>query len=175
MYCGSPVFIEPNRVVITAADSTLPPGDRYFEDYAPGAVFEYGDIQVTEAAIIEFARRYDPQYLHIDRDAAADGPFGGLIASGWHSVALMMRLLVDRFLPKAASLSSPGIDELRWLKPVRPGDVLRLRVTVLDATPSRSRPDRGVVCTLIEVLNQDRDVVMSLKPMNIFRRRGTTP
>ena len=84
-----------------------------------------------------------------------------------------MRVLVDRFLPKAASLGSPGIDELRWLKPVRPGDTLRVRVTVLDATPSRSRPDRGVVRTLVEVLNQDRDVVMSLKPMNIFRRRVT--
>jgi len=95
-----------------------------------------------------------------------------LIASGWQTVALMMRLLVDGFLPKAASLGSPGIDELRWLKPVRPGDVLHIRVTVLDATASRSRSDQGVVRTLVEVLNQDRDVVMSLKPMNIFRRRS---
>ena len=157
---------------MTADDFAVPPEDRYFEDYLPGAVFEYGDIPVTEAEIIDFARRYDPQYIHIDGAAAAGGPFGGLIASGWQTVALMMRVLVDRFLPKAASLGSPGIDELRWLKPVRPGDTLRVRVTVLDATPSRSRPDRGVVRTLVEVLNQDRDVVMSLKPMNIFRRRA---
>jgi acyl dehydratase len=157
---------------MTATDFAVSGEDRYFEDYPPGAVFEYGEIRVTEAEIIEFARRYDPQYLHVDQAAAAGGPFGGLIASGWQTAALMMRLLVDGFLPKAASLGSPGIDELRWLKPVRPGDVLHIRVTVLDATPSRSRPDRGVVRTLVAVLNQDRDVVMSLKPMNIFRRRG---
>ena len=157
---------------MTADDFAVPSEDRYFEDYLPGAVFEYGDISVTEGEIIEFARRYDPQYIHIDGAAAARGPFGGLIASGWHTAVLMMRVLVDRFLPRAASLGSPGIDELRWLKPVRPGDALRVRVTVLDATPSRSRPDRGVVRTLVEVLNQDRDVVMSLKPMNIFRRRA---
>ena len=84
----------------------------------------------------------------------------------------MMRLFADNFLPKAASLASPGIDELRWLQPVRPGDVLRIRVTVLEATPSRSKPDRGMVRTLVEVLNQDGEVVMSLKPMNIIARRG---
>jgi acyl dehydratase len=85
---------------------------------------------------------------------------------------MMMRLLADNFLPKAASLASPGIDELRWLHPVRPGDLLRIRVTVLEATPSRSKPDRGMVRTLIEVLNQDGSVVMSLKPMNIIARRS---
>jgi acyl dehydratase len=85
---------------------------------------------------------------------------------------MMMRLLADNFLPKAASLASPGIDELRWLHPVRPGDLLRIRVTVREATPSRSKPDRGMVRTLIEVLNQDGKVVMSLKPMNIIARRS---
>src|SRR6266550_9128958 len=108
--------------------------------------------------------------MHVDPDAATRGRFGGLIASGWHTAAMMMRLIVDNFLPRAASLASPGIDELRWLEPVRPGDVLRIRVTVLEATPSRSRPDRGVVRTLIEVLNQDGNVVMSLTPMNIIAR-----
>jgi len=83
-----------------------------------------------------------------------------------------MRLVVDNFLPKAASLASPGLDELRWLNPVRPGDVLRIRVTVLEATPSRSRSDRGMVRSFVEALNQDGDVVMSMKPMNIIRRRG---
>ena len=149
-----------------------PVEERYFEDYVPGAVYEYGQLPVTEAEIVEFARRFDPQDMHVDPEAAARGRFGGLIASGWHTAAMMMRLFADNFLSKVASLASPGIDELRWLQPVRPGDVLRVRVTVLDATPSRSRPDRGMVRTLVEVLNQDREVVMSLKPMNIIRRRG---
>src|SRR5689334_13124995 len=128
--------------------------ERYFEGYIPGAVFEYGEIQVDEAEIIEFARRFDPQDMHVDPEAAARGRFGGLIASGWHTAAMMMRLVAEDFLPKGASLASPGIDELRWLFPVRPGDVLRIRVTVLEATRSRSRPDRGVVRSLMEVLNQ---------------------
>jgi acyl dehydratase len=157
---------------LTPTDFAVPAEDRYFEDYVPGAVFEYGDILVTEAQIVEFARRFDPQDMHVDPEAAARGRFGGLIASGWHTAAMMMRLIVDNFLPKAASLASPGIDELRWLEPVRPGDVLRIRVTVLEATPSRSRPDRGIVRSFVEVLNQDGDVVMSMKPMNIIRRRG---
>ena len=146
--------------------------DRYFEDYIPGAVFEYGEIRVDEAEIIEFASRFDPQDMHVDPEAARRGRFGGLIASGWHTGAMMMRLLADNFLPKAASLASPGIDELRWLHPVRPGDLLRIRVTVLEATPSRSKPDRGMVRTLIEMLNQDGSIVMSLKPMNIIARRS---
>jgi len=146
--------------------------ERYFEDYIPGAVFEYGEIRVEEAEILEFARRFDPQDMHVDPEAAKRGRFGGLIASGWHTGAMMMRLLADNFLPKGASLASPGIDELRWLFPVRPGDVLRIRVTVLEATPSRSKPDRGMVRTLIEVLNQDGKIVMSLKPMNIIARRS---
>ena len=150
----------------------LPAGDRYFEDYAPGSVFEYGEIRVDAADIIEFARRFDPQDMHVDPGKAASGRFGGLIASGWHTAALMMRLLADNFLPRGASLASPGIDELRWLQPVRPGDVLRIRVTVLDAARSRSRPDRGMVRTLVEVLNQRGEVAMSLKPMNIIACRS---
>ena len=150
----------------------MPEDDRYFEDYLPGSVFEYGEIRVEEAEIVEFARRYDPQLIHIDRDAAASGPFGGLIASGWYTATIMMRLLVDRFLPKAASLGSPGIDELRWIRPVRPGDVLRLRVSILEARRSRSKPNRGMVRTLVEVLNQNAEVVMSLKPVNLIRCRG---
>jgi acyl dehydratase len=156
---------------LSPTEFAVPVEDRYFEDYVPGAVFEYGQIPVIEAEIIEFASRFDPQDMHVDPEAAAQGRFGGLIASGWHTAAMMMRLFVDNFLSKVASLASPGIDELRWLQPVRPGDVLRIRVTVLEATPSRSRPDRGMVRTLVEVLNQQGEVVMSLKPMNIIRRR----
>jgi acyl dehydratase len=144
----------------------------YFEDYLPGSVSEYGEIRVSEAEIVEFARRFDPQDMHVDPEAAARGRFGGLIASGWHTGAMMMRLLADNFLPKKASLASPGIDELRWSHPVRPGDVLRVRVTVLDAARSRSKSDRGVVRTLVEVFNQDGTVVMSLKAMNIFATRS---
>ena len=148
-----------------------PIGDRWLDDFVPGAAYEFGEIAVTEAEIVDFARRFDPQPMHLDREVAARGEFGGLIASGWHTAGLMMRLFVDHFLPGDASLASPGLDELRWRRPVRPGDVLRLRVTVLETTPSRSRPDRGMLRSYVEVLNQDDAVVMSLKPMNLLRRR----
>ncbi len=157
---------------MSTSEIAVPAEDRYFEDYLPGTIVEYGEIRVTEAEIIEFARRFDPQDMHLDPAGAARGRFGGLIASGWHTAAMMMRLFADNFLSKAASLASPGIDELRWLKPVRPGDVLRIRVTVLETARSRSKPDRGMVRTLVEILNQDGDVVMSLKPMNIIGCRG---
>jgi acyl dehydratase len=159
------------EVALSASEFGVSVEDRYFEDYVPSAVFEYGEIPVTEAEIIEFARRFDPQYIHVDLDRAIQGPFGGLIASGWHTAAMMMRLIVDNFLP-SASLGSPGIDELRWLRPVRPGDVLSIRLSILEATRSRSKPDRGVVHTLCEALNQDRAVVMSLKAMNIIACRS---
>jgi|SRR5579863_4249627 len=145
--------------------------ERYFEDYQPGAVFTSGAIPVSEAEIIDFARRYDPQAMHTDPDAAAGGRFGGLIASGWLTAALMMRLFATHFLSPASSVASPGIDELRWLLPVRPGDELSLRVTVLEARRSRSRPDEGIVRSLIEVLNQHGAVAMSLKPISLIACR----
>ncbi len=162
---------------MSLSEFAVPVEDRWFEDFEAGAVYEFGNAEVTEADVLDFARRFDPQPMHVDPDAAAQGHFGGLIASGWHTAGLMMRLFVDHFLPRNASLASPGIDELRWTRPVRPGDVLRLRVTVLEATRSRSRPDRGMVRTLIEVLNQNGEVVMSLKPMNLLRCRpkGSSP
>ena len=131
----------------------------------------YEVIDVGEDEIIEFARKYDPQAMHTDPQAAAHGRFGGLIASGWHTGALMMRLFADNFLSPASSVASPGLDELRWVRPVRPGDVLSLRVTILEARPSRSRPEQGVVRSLVEVLNQRGEVVMSLKPISLVRRR----
>jgi acyl dehydratase len=145
--------------------------ERYFEDYPAGAVFTSGAIAITQAEIVEFARRYDPQAMHTDPQAAADGPFGGLIASGWHTAALMMRLFADNFLSPASSVASPGLDDLRWLKPVRPGDRLSLRVSVLEARQSRSRPGLGIVRSLVEVLNQHGEVVMSLKPVSLIARR----
>ncbi len=156
---------------MTNADLPVPVGERYFEDYLPGTVLEFGTVSVEESDIIAFARRFDPQSFHVDPEAAARGPFGGLIASGWHTASLMMRLYADHYLSKVASLASPGVDELRWLLPVRPGDALRIRVTILDARRSRSKPDRGVVRTQVEVLNQHGHVVMSLKALNILRCR----
>jgi acyl dehydratase len=146
-------------------------GPLYFEDYRPGRVFAGGALAVSEAEILEFAGRYDPQAMHIDPDAAARGPYGGLIASGWHTGAMMMRLLFEHFISPVANLASPGLDELRWILPVRPGDVLSLRATVLEARRSRSKPDRGVVRSLVEVLNQRGEVVMSLKPVSLMRCR----
>jgi acyl dehydratase len=147
---------------------------RYFEDYVPGSVFEFGPITVDQAGIIEFAKRFDPQDMHTDPERAAKGPYGGLIASGWHTAGLMMRLFADHYLSKVASLGSPGIDELRWLRPVHPGDSLSIRTLVLEARRSRSKPDRGMVRTEIEVLNQDREVVMSLKAINLLLCRDAS-
>jgi len=157
------------------ADLVVPVTDRYFEDYAPGSVCVYGQIAMTESDIVEFARRYDPQPMHTDPVAAARGPFGGLIASGWHTTACVMRVLVERYLSHVAALVSPGIDEMRWKAPVRPGDILRVRVTVLEASPSRSKPDRGLVRTLIEALNQNDEIVLSMRAMNLLLRRNPGP
>jgi acyl dehydratase len=134
-------------------------------------VREFGSEPVEEAEIIEFGKRFDPQEFHTDPEAAARGPFGGLIASGWHTAALMMRMFADNYLSKASSLGSPGIDELRWLRPVRPGDTLRVRASVTEAKRSRSKPDRGVVHTVTEVLNQNGEVVMTVKAMTLIRCR----
>jgi acyl dehydratase len=147
---------------------TVPTQERFFEDYVAGSVYECGTVTVDQSEIIEFAKKYDPQSFHVDPAAAAKGPFGGLIASGWHTGSLMMRLLADNFVSKVASLGSPGIDELRWLRPVRPGDSLSLRVTILEANRSRSKPDRGIVKTFSEVFNQNNEAVMSLKAVNLI-------
>ena len=157
---------------MTTGGIYVPVNQRYFEDFVPGAIAEFGPVEVDEAEVVAFAERYDPQPIHIDPDAAEKGPFGGLIASGWHTASLVMRLLVDNYLARDASLASPGIDELRWLWPVRPGDQLRVRATVIEARRSQSKPDRGLVRTKIETWNQDGRVVMSMLAMNLFRRRG---
>jgi acyl dehydratase len=145
--------------------------ERFFEDYVTGHVHEFGSIGVTEQEIVEFGRRYDPQVFHTDPVAARQTQFGGVIASGWQTAGLMMRLVVDHYLSHVASLASPGLDELRWSKPVRPGDLLSVRATVLETRASASRPDRGLVRTLFEVLNQAGEVVMSVKAMNMLKRR----
>ncbi|OPY77258.1 MAG: Bifunctional protein PaaZ [Syntrophorhabdus sp. PtaU1.Bin153] len=146
-------------------------GDSCFEDFTPGTVREFGSTPVTEEEIIAFAKQYDPQVFHTDPDAARKGMYGGLIASGWHTAAMAMRLLVDHQLSHMASLGSPGIDELRWLRPVRPGDKLSVRVTVEETRRSQSKPDRGLVRLFIEVMNQNREVVMSWRGINMLRCR----
>src|ERR1051325_1083487 len=146
--------------------------ERYFEDYVPGSVHDLGTASISEAEIVDFARRYDPQPFHIDADAARHTQFGGLIASGWQTAGLMMRLAVDHYLSTVASPASPGVDEVRWTQPVRPGDTLSVRATVLEARPSASKPDRGLVRTFFEVLNQRGGIVMTVKGINVLKRRA---
>ena len=144
---------------------------RYFEDFQIGEVSELGPVSVTEAEIIEFAERFDPQPFHIDPEAAVESPFGGLIASGWHTTALFMGMFVRGVLLDSASLGSPGVEEIRWTAPVRPGDTLRGSSTVSDVQPSATNPRRGTVITTNEVVNQDGEVVMRLKARGFFARR----
>ena len=144
---------------------------RYFEDFEVGMTSEFGPRVITEAEIIDFAAQWDPQPFHLDGEAARASMYGGLIASGWHTAGLMMRLYVEHYLTHVASLASPGLDELRWLKPVRPGDVLSVRVTVLKTVPSRSKPDRGAVTSFVEVINQAGEIVMTFRVVNIIGKR----
>lgn len=157
----------PTYIVSDQAALTKP---RYFEDFPVGTVFEFGSVTLTESAIIAFAREFDPQTMHTDPVAAARGPTGGLIASGWHTVALMMRMYATHVLP-ADGLPAPGVDEVRWLQPVRPGDTLRIRVTIEAARVSRSKPDRGIIQPFSEVLNQHGEVVLTMRPINLISRR----
>ena len=145
---------------------------RFFEDYRPGDVFELGERDVGEAEILAFGRSYDPQYFHTDPEAAKRSIWGGLVASGWHTVAMFMRLLVDGHMKDSDSIGSPGVDEIRWLKPVRPGDRLAARLTVLEVTPSKSGAPRGMIRTLGEATNQRGEVVLTLRAMNLI---GTRP
>jgi acyl dehydratase len=144
----------------------------YFEDYVPGDVYEGGTIHVDGEEMIEFAKRFDPQVFHVDPERARETIYGGLIASGWFTCALTMRLFAEQYVSRAASLGSPGIDELRWLLPVRPDDDLTLRVTVQRARESRTKSDRGIVHSFAEVFNQRSEVVMTMQVINLFLRRS---
>ena len=143
-------------------------GLRYFEDYAPGTTYDCGSVGIDQASIIAFAKEFDPQPFHVDPVTAAAGPYGGLIASGWHTAAIVMRLLVDNYLSAEASLGSAGLDELRWPHPVRPGDTLRVRATVVESRRSLSKPDRGIVKTMVEAVNQDGRTVMRATAINFM-------
>jgi acyl dehydratase len=144
---------------------------RYFEDFRVGDVAELGPVAVTEEEIVEFATRYDPQPFHVDAVAAQKTMYGGLIASGWHTTALFMGMFVRAVLLDSASLGSPGVEEIRWLAPVRPGDTLRGRSTILDVRDSSKDPRRGTVYSLNEVRNQDDVVVMTMKARGFFAKR----
>jgi acyl dehydratase len=144
---------------------------RYFEDFVVGETMESAPHTLSESEIIAYAREFDPQPFHVDPAAAAKTIFGGLIASGWHTAALMMRLQVDAFQKDTAALGSPGFDDLRWLKPVRPGDSIRVRIACAEKTPSRSRPDTGSVRLATAIVNQHGDVVMTIMQIGRYRCR----
>lgn len=147
----------------------------YFEDFAPGNSWDIEGPVLTKQEIVDFASKFDPQSFHVDEEAARRSPYGGLIASGWHTVSICMRLCCERYLLQTASLGSPGVEHLRWLAPVRPGDRLMLRLSVIEAKISRSKPDRGSVLHRWEVFNQKDELVMTMEGWGIFARRQPAP
>lgn len=144
---------------------------KYLEDFTVGQVTHYQPRTVSEDEIIAFARAYDPQPFHLDKEAAKQSLFGGLCASGWHTAGIMMRMLVDHMNGQYASMGSPGIDQLRWVKPVFPGDTLHLKGEVIDVKPSQSKPDRGVVTSRYEMRNQKDEIVLTVQAKGMYARR----
>lgn len=162
---------DPNTPGATAPASPPDYRSRWYEDYPVGEIAEFGDHLVTETELLDFARRYDPQPFHIDPAFAAQSIYGGIIGSGWMTCAIAMRLMVDHYISPQASMGSPGIDALRWIKPVRAGDRLSMRITVLESRVSQSKPDRGMILLRWEMLNQERVTVMSMDGWGMYRRR----
>ncbi|MBT8241596.1 MAG: MaoC family dehydratase [Acidimicrobiia bacterium] len=150
--------------------ATANPQERYFDDWSVGEVFETDPHEMTAERMMSFAQEFDPQPFHVDPDAAAESIYGGLIASGWHTGAVLMRLATTLLGP--SSMGSPGVDNLRWPAPVRAGDQLRLRLTVLDSRISESKPDRGIIRLKQELLNQHSEVVMALESSLFMKRKG---
>ena len=149
--------------------------DLWFDDFAVGQSFRTAGCTLSEAQILDFGWAHDPQPFHIDVEAARLGPFGGVIASGFQTLLVAFRLVYQERIINAASLGSPGLDELRWLRPVRPGDTLHARIRVLEKRPSQSKPDRGSVKTLIEVKNQAGDLVMTMESFILMARTPVEP
>ncbi len=145
---------------------------RYLDDFAAGDVFTTSGYTFTEADIIDFALRFDPQPFHLDADAAARSPYGGLIASGFHTIGVCFRLFIQHGLLEACSLGSPGMDEVRWLAPVRPGDTLHTSMEVLEVRPSRSRPERGILRARYSGINQHGQTVLSFVSNHLLARRA---
>jgi acyl dehydratase len=144
---------------------------RFLDDLAPGQRFTSPGLTLTEAEIIDFAWRYDPQPFHLDANAAAGSPYGGLIASGFQSLAICFRLFIQSGILAESSMGSPGIDELRWLAPVRPGDTLHSEIEVLEVRPSNSKPDRGIARLMYQAVNQRGEAVLSFIVMHLLRRK----
>lgn len=143
----------------------------YWEDFPAGKVREFGAYAVTAEEIMEFASKYDPQPFHLSEEAGKASLFGGLCASGWHTCAMAMRMMCDEFLLETASLGSPGLENIRWLKPVRPGDILHIRSVVLEARPMESKPHVGLVRVRWEILNQKNEEVAQMEGYGMYRRR----
>lgn len=146
--------------------------DRYFEDFKAGDRFESARLEISEALIVEFGRFYDAQVFHVDREAARDTVYGGLIASGLQTIALTFKLFLETGTLAASSLGSPGLDEIRWTKPVRPGDTLQVIAEVREARPSTSKPDRGIVRIAYTTVNQHGEPVMTMVGNQLLRRRS---
>lgn len=146
---------------------------RYFEDFIPGDIISLGEYAVTEAEMMAFSERYDPQFFHTDPEAAADSPYGGIIGSGWLTAAIFQRMQCDSFMLDSSCVGSPGVDEIRWLKPVRPGDRLHGGNQIDSVKPSNSKPDRGVVFSKVEIYNQDNTLVMTLRTRVIYMKRAS--
>jgi acyl dehydratase len=144
---------------------------RYFEDFTPGMVIEHGPRPVTREEIVAFAAEFDPQPMHLDEEAARNSILGGLAASGWHTCCLMMRMACDSFVLDSSSMGAPGVDEVKWLKPLRPGTNITLQATVLEIRTSKSRPEMGFVKVLMEVLDDERTQIMTLTTSMIMERR----
>ena len=149
----------------------MPAAALWWEDFKVGDSAELGRHRFTEEEIVDFARRWDPQPFHVDREAAAQGAFGGLIASGWHTCAVAMRLMCEAYINRTVSLGSPGVDSIRWLKPVRPGDTLVYRRTVLESRASATRPGVGLVKQRWEAVNQAGELVLTMEGWGMFGRR----
>jgi len=145
---------------------------RTFEDFTPGDIISLGEYRVTEAEMMAFSERYDPQFFHTDPVAAKDSPYGGIIASGWLTAAIFQRMQSDSFMLDSSCMGSPGVDEIRWLKPVRAGDSLHGTNTVEAVKPSNSKPDRGAVFSQVEIYNQDDTLVMTLKTRVIYMKKA---
>jgi acyl dehydratase len=144
----------------------------YLDDFKPGDALEFpGSHTFTRDEIVAFARQYDPQPFHLDEEAAKRSIYGGLIASGWQTVGVTFRLAVEGLIGRTASMGSPGVDEIRWLRPVRPGDTVRVRAEVLEVRPSQSRPDRGIIRVRYETTNQRGETVLTMVGMGLFARR----
>jgi acyl dehydratase len=143
----------------------------YFEDFHEGQTIDVGTRTVTEEEILDFATKFDPQPFHVNKEAAEKSIYGSIIASGWHTCSMMMRMMVDGFLRDVASMGSPGVDEVRWIKPVRPGDTLKVSTTILEVRPSTSKPDRGIVKTEWHAVNQHGELVVTVKGMGLYGRR----